>query len=146
MVRYYIKNEHFKQKFCSSSFLISDQTFVIDDIQNMILQMNNSKQASVPLSCTSWKKDLYLNTWLKVKLEVHRLKRRSTRPPNNLSGEESLIFDLTISKWRSCIMITKPKILAWSDRSSLSYGRCYNSTLRKSVIFRCFPCSVKFID
>ena len=63
------------------------------------------------------------------------VKRRSTKIPGNLAGEKFLIFDLTILKSRSHIVITKSKILAWSDRSSLSYEVRHAKTLCKTVIF-----------
>ncbi len=79
------------------------------------------------------------------------IKRRSMKRPGNYYRtwlEKNfwfLIFDLTILKWRSDIVITKSKILAWSDRSSLSYELRHDNTFWKTVIFWYFQCSVKFI-
>ena len=70
------------------------------------------------------------------------LKRRSTRIPDNLFGEEFSIFDLPVLKWRSCIVTTKPKILARSDRSPLSYE---NDSDRERATWKVFSqiCELK---
>ena len=92
--------------------------------------------------CMMWRTELLENSasWRTA------MTRRSTRPPDNLSGEESSIFDLTILKERSSIVITKSKILARSDRSSLRYEPYHDNSLWKIVIFRCFRCKEKAID